>query len=331
MTRSHPIVRPALAFVALVAATTLCSNGGGVQPGLNGVPMNATVALPSCGQCHAGAAPSAARPNPPVVSTQASHHALQPGEAIGLTTSISGGVAGGNGGFLSEATVGVFVATTGDTVLMTSSASISHANNASRSWSYSYTAPSTTGPVDITTIGMASNGVGTAGDQISFGGFDGNALQPTPQRFTVLPAGVSNLGVACPDGYGNYSVLGANSAPTLGNASFAFELRGASPQQWAIVWGGLNPVGFTPVDLAVAGLTGCTSYLANVIPSWSVVTTPGSAERAEGEGSFAVPIPNMAALQGQTFQVQAGFLDPSVATIRAMPITFSNGLEVTIL
>jgi len=319
------------AITSLIGATSLIPSSSGVQSGLNGVPANCSSQLPACSSCHSGSAPFAGRVGGPIATLTATKRALDAGENISVTTAVTGGVSGTAGGFICEATTGVFTPGATSTVL-TNNASITHSSSSNRTWTYTYTAPNTVGPVQMTSCAMTANAnFSTGGDQISFAAYDNNATVATPLRFFVLPAGVTNLGSACADGFGNLSVLGANSTPTIGNSGFAFQLQGASPSALAVVWAGINPAGFTSIDLgALYGLTGCSSYLANIIPSITATTSAGSAERAEGTASFPLPIPNSAALSGNTFQAQGGYVDPSVSSTRSMPLSFSNGLTISI-
>lgn len=317
----------------LITVTTLMSSSGGVQSG-GAYPFNCSSQLPSCDACHSGSAPSASGPTTTLVVANG-RRALAQGEVIGVTTTVSGGVTGSTGGFVCEATAGAFTGNGTTSHVISNPLGVTHLNNSTRTWTYTFTAPNTVGPVELTSVGLATDGSGTGGDRFSFNGFDKTATSATPVQLFVLPAGVTNVGSGCADGYGNISVLGANGTPTVGNAGFAFQLLGASPGQFAVVWGGLNPAGFVPFSLSSMGFTGCTSYLANIIPSWTA-TTSGSAssvtaaQRAEGAAAFPLPIPNTAALHGQSFDVQAGYLDPSVASLRPMPLSLTNGLHLAI-
>lgn len=317
----------------LVTVTSLTSSSGGVQSG-GAYPANCASQLPSCSSCHSGSSPTASGPTT-TLTVANNRRALAQGEMIAVTTAVNGGVAGTTGGFVCEATAGAFTGNGTTTQVISNPLGVTHLNGSTRTWNYTYTAPNTVGPVELTSVGLATDGSSTGGDLFSFNGFDRAAGSATPVRLFVLPAGVTNVGSGCADGFGNVSVLGANGTPTVGNASFAFQLLGASPGQLAVVWGGLNPVGFTPMSLNSMGLTGCTSYLANIIPSWTA-TTSGSAasttavQRAEGTATFPLPIPNTPALQGQSFDAQAGYVDPSVAAIRSLPLTFTNGLHLAI-
>lgn len=316
------------AFLLLVLP--LAPRTSGVESGSNGAPANCSRALPSCSACHSSSAPFAGRSNGPTTSLTASKRALNRSEAISVTTAVSGGVAGSTGGFVCEATAGSFTAGPLSHIL-TNSASITHSGIGARSWTYTYTAPTTPGPVELTSCGMSSNGSGSSGDRFAFNGFDNNATAATPLRLYVLPAGVTNRGSGCADAYGNQSVLGATSAPAVGNTAFACQLIGAAPASLAVLWIGFNPPGFPGLDLgALAGLTGCHGYVASPAATLTSLTGAGSAVRGEGTATFALPMPNLATLHGMVVDVQAACVDNSVAGSRSFPLSFSNGLTIAI-
>lgn len=318
------------ASAALLAVASLSTRGGGVESGVNSVPANAASQTPSCTSCHSGSAPFAGRTNGPTTLLTVSRRALALGETVAVTTSVTGGVAGTAGGFVSEATAGSFTPGA-NTRIISSNRSITHSNGSARTWNYSYTAPTAAGPLLLTVCGMSSNGSGSSGDRFSFHGFDNNATTATPVRLFVLPAGVANKGAACADGFGNQSVLGANSAPAVGNTGFACELIGAAPNALAFLLTGFNPPGFTSLNLgALFGLTGCSGYVASPLSTIGGFTSAGSAMMAEGTASFPLAIPNIATLSGVVINVQGAYFDNSIGAARALPISFSNGLTITI-
>lgn len=321
-------------IVGLVVAATLSSNSAGVQSGTGGIPANASSGGTSCATCHTGSAPSTASPDVSLTIAN-NRRALAQGQTISATVTVANGVTGTRGGFLCETTDGTF--TPGATTRqLTNLASITHNGSANRTWTFSFNAPSTPGLVSLTAVGMsAGDPVGTGGDRIGFTGFDRAATSATPVRLFVLPTDVTNTGSGCPDGFGNYSVLGTNGRPQLGNSSFAFQLHGAAPGAFAVVWAGINPAGFTSTSLAPFGIPGCTAYLANFYPYFTATTTGVASsvtaqQRAEGSANFPLPIPSTPALSGQEFDVQAGYIDPSVASFRPTCLSFSNGLHLRI-
>ncbi len=313
----------------LLLAGSLSTRGAGVASGQSSVPANASRTLNSCSQCHGSSMPAPGRTNGPTTSLLVANRVLQPGQQTTVTTTATGGVTGTSGGFLCEATAGTFTAGANSHV-NTGGNSITHSSNAVRSWTFNYTAPNVVGPVEITSVVMTTSGSSTSGDRFAFSGFDSNATVGTPVRVFVLPAGVQNLGTSCPDGYGNYSVLGATSAPVLGNQAFGFQMLGVTPSSAGIIYYAINPPGFTSVDLGpLLGLTGCSAYIVNPLLDNMALTTAGVAARAEGSCSFALPLPIDQALAGLTFQTQGAYFDPSVPS-RAMTISLTNGLAVTI-
>lgn len=319
-----------VATTAVTSAGILSAYAGGVQSGVNGVPVNASRAVASCGQCHSSSSPTSTRTNPPITSLTVASFVLGPGQQTAVTTSVTAGVAGTTGGFLCEATAGTFVAGSG-THINGAGDSITHSNKNQRSWSYTFTAPGTPGPVELTSVAMTANNSGSGGDQFSFNGFNPNSTVGTPVRIYVLPAGLTNLGSGCVDGYGNTPLLGATSAPAVGNAAFAFDVVGTATNTAALLLLGVNPPGFTGIDLgAVLGITGCTGRVLNPLAIPTAPTSFGSAMRADGLASFAFPIPNSPVYLGFAMDAQAAILDASVAATRAIPLTFTNGVHVVV-
>ena len=303
----------------------------------------------SCSGCHASAAPSINSSRTSLVA-DAGVHALSPGQAISVTTSLD--ASGANqtlGGFLSEADAGSFTAGANTQTGSTggSSIAVSHIDSSSRSWTYTFNAPATAGLVELTAAGLSPNGDGQAfgvvGDHMSFSGYDKTATSATPLRLYVLPNGVTNIGTACPDAYGNVPVLGANEEPNPGDAGFELRLHGAAPGEAAFLWGAIGAGGFNQ-SLNSLGLTGCSSYIQNVDATQIATTSAGSAQRGDGSVAFALPIPNNPTLIGTTYHFQAGYCDPSVnsgfaglpngspvlAAARSLDLSLTNALEVTV-
>lgn len=316
-----------IALCTLTGAAVTYS--GGVQSGSSGVPANASRAVTSCAACHSGSAPTSTRTNPPVVSLVVGSRILAPGGQTSVTTSVTGGIAGTTGGFLCETTGGTFVPGAG---MHTGGAgdNITHSNKNQRSWTYTLTAPTTPGPIELTSVAMTANNSGTGGDQFSFNGFNANSTVGTPVRVYVLPTGMTHLGNGCSDGYGNVPVLGATTSPTVGNAAFAFDVLGGATNSVALLLLGVNPPGFTGIDLgALLGITGCTGYVLNPLAIPTALTSPGSAMRADGAAQFPFPLPNSPVYAGFALDAQAAYLDSSVPS-RAIPLTFTNGVHVVV-
>ena len=327
-----PSFRSALWISAALCTVTgaVITYPSGVQSGVSGVPANASRAVPACGACHSSSAPTATRTSPPVASLIVGARILAAGQQTSVTTSVTNGVAGTTGGFLCETTRGVFVAGSG-THINGTGGSITHSNKNQRTWSYTFTAPATPGPVELTSAAMTANNSGSGGDKFSFNGFDPNSTVGTPVRIYVLPTGMTNLGNGCLDGYGNVPVLGATSAPTVGNAAFAFDVLGGATSSVALLLLGINPPGFTGIDLGpVLGITGCTGFVLSPVAIPAAPTSAGSAMRADGAAQFPFPIPNSTIYTGFAMDAQAAYFDASVAATRAIALTFTNGVHVVV-
>lgn len=315
---------------AVTFASVLGAYPGGVQSGVSGVPANSSRAVTSCGACHALSSPTALRVNPPITTLAVTSLLLNPGQQTAVTTSVTAGVPGTTGGFLCEATAGTFVAGSGSHI-NGAGGSITHSNKNLRSWSYTFTAPNTPGPVELTSAGMTANNSGSGGDQYSFNGFNPNSTVGTPVRVYVLPAGLTNLGSGCVDGYGNTPLLGATSSPTVGNAAFTFDVVGTATNTVALLLLGINPPGFTGIDLGpLLGIVGCTGRVISPLAIPTAATSFGSSMRADGLAAFPFPIPNATVYLGFAMDAQAAVLDASVAATRAIPLTFTNGVHMIV-
>jgi len=314
----------------LVLGGVLSSRAAGVASGVSSVPANASRAMNSCAACHSSSGPTATRTNPPVTTLTVGSLVLAAGQQTPVTTAVTAGVAGTTGGFLCEATRGTFTATSGNHINGTGG-SITHSDRTHRSWSYTYTAPATPGPVELTSAALTANNNGSdSGDQFSFTGFDANATVGTPVRLYVLPAGLTNLGNPCSDGYANRPVLGALTSPTIGNSGFQFHMVGTAPSSYAMLLLGINPPAFPGVPLDIIGINGCTGYVASPVSMPSAITSAGNTMRAEGSCTFAFPIPSSTVYVGFTFDAQGAVLDGSVAATRPLPFTMSNGVHVVV-
>ena len=92
----------------------------------------------------------------------------------------------------------------------------------------------------------------------------------------------------------------------------------------------INSGSFQPIDLTPFGIDGCTLYVERPLLA-HIVTSPGSAKRADGAGFFSVPVPNIPTLAGKSVDVQCAFVDPSAPFVgRFAPITLTNALHVVI-
>ncbi|MCA8958230.1 MAG: hypothetical protein KDC87_19290, partial [Planctomycetes bacterium] len=229
-------------------------------------------------------------------------------------------------GIAADATAGTFVAGSTTRVNTTGDA-ITHIASAARSWTFGWKAPATPGLAEIYTAVNNTNGDRLeTGDQYSFHGADPAATVCTPIRLYANPVGCVATGDSCPDGYGNYSVLGGASVPSVGNTAFKLEAFGLPPSAPLLMMlsVGTNLGGF---DMAPLGAPGCVLRTTLQI-QLQAATSAGDAKRAEGSFIAPLGIPNQPALKGFAFTVQMGAIDAN--STRAFPLLVTNGLEVTI-
>jgi hypothetical protein len=308
------ILLAALAVFSMDASTFAA---GHYAPGV-------TQGNPSCGQCHAGnsAAVSVSMNVPPARS-------LALGQAISITTAVSGGATVG-GGFAADATAGQFTAGNGS-VIAGNGLAITHdrTGSAAKSWTYGYAAPAAPGLIELHAVALSTDGDGTAaGDHHAFSGYADNVVPavPTPVRLYANDSGVKAIGESCIGGFDNYPVLGGKEAPAVGNQAFKLELHGGATRSYAALILGttLRP---TPLDLRPWGIDGCKLFVDELICRF--VCTYGTNPRiADGSAIFELPIPTDAALRGQKFVAQGAILDMNVA--RAIRMTLANAVEVTV-
>jgi hypothetical protein len=329
--------RTSRAFVLLVVpaaialATTLPSYGTGAIPGTTGimgtVPFQAARQVASCGQCHrtfpGGLGLS--------VTLAPTEFVLTPSQSISITTSAVGGQTHAQnwGGFLVEATNGTIAAGTNSQVdpsgRFATHLLASQSNN--RSWTYGFTAPATPGLVEVFTVVNTVNGDGRAGgeDFWGFHGFSSSSSIGTPVRLFVNAPGVTARGAGCRGRFGSLPILGAATSAAIGT-TLNLELHGAVPNAATTLWLGANPT-FASIDLTPIGVAGCSLHVEPLV-QFALTTSNGDLLRAEGTATFALPIPNNLSLVGLPLQFQAAMLEPGVA--RALPLTLTNGLAVTV-
>jgi hypothetical protein len=319
------------ALAALALSATLFSYGTGAHPGTAGtsgtVPADVARAVPSCGQCHR-AFPGG---NNLQVRLVPDFRSLDLGQSMSITTSSTGGQAHPLdwGGFVAEATRGTFSAGTNSWTDATGS-SISHilaSYSLGRVWTYGYTAPTSPGPVALYSVVNTVDGDGRAGgtDLWGFHGAFSFLTQSTPVHLFVNAVGVKGLGASCVGSYGNHPVLGARTAPTVGNAAFALELLGAVTNAPTVFLLGIPRV--TPIDLGAIGVTGCSLWVDS-FASGNATTSAGNAIHAEGQATLPLPIPADPSLRGAALGVQAAIVDNGNG--RPIKVTFSNAVVVTI-
>ncbi len=312
-------------FVAVLAiAATALSKTGGVLPGGTGSNTSQTrISTNSCGGCHGGAAPKGT-----VVTVTPTARVLQANQTVSVTVAASNAaVATGEGGFAADISAGTLIAK-GNTQARADNLAIAHSDKSTRSWTFDFKAPTQTGLVEFYTVGMTSNGAKGAdsGDEYAFHGFAPSNTFSTPVRFYVNAAGAVSTGAGCDDGYGNFSVLGAPLAPTVGNTNFRLEAFGLPPSavyMLRLSRGG----GVVGVDMAKFGAPGCVLWTDTEV-ELKGITTAGIASRSEGSVVFPAAIPNDNVFHGQVFSVQVLAVDSMPK--RPLPVIVTNGLELTV-
>ena len=245
-------------------------------------------------------------------------------------SAVNNSVSGTRGGFSADVTRGALVAGT-NTQTNSSGKAITHRNafSTGRSWAFNYRA-ALPGLTEMFVVANAVNGNGRSdgGDQWALHSAvpSGLAAKATPVRLFVNAPGVRSTGPGCDDGYGNFSVLGAATSPTLGNSSFKLEAHGLPTSAQFMVMLSIGG-GVPPFDMAVMGAPGC---MLRTLMQLSVngTTTPGNALRAEGRVELPLAIPNDPNLRGITLSIQVGALDGNPK--RSFPMIVTNGIEMTI-
>jgi len=169
MARNRSLLRAvpaALIALALARSPGLASSNGRTGHATSGC------------NCHASS------PTASVVVSITGPQAVAPSSTHSYTVSVTGGPATTFGGFDLKPSAGTLTAGSNNQV---SSGEETHINSASRSWTFSWTAPATTGSQNFVAVALAANGNGSSsGDAYNFfGGASG-----TP--FTI---NVSTLGV----------------------------------------------------------------------------------------------------------------------------------------
>jgi hypothetical protein len=313
----------------VVFAAPLASYGTGALPGTTGslgpVPQTVATDAPACGTCHGGTG----NENNLVVALAPSARVLSAGQAISITTSATGGRdhAQNWGGFVTRVTRGALTAgATSQVNAAGDHATHVNAFTGNRSWTYGYTAPVQPGPVEVYSVVNTADGDGrNIGDIWGFHGPTVGAQRNTPVWLYVNATGVAVLGSSCAGGFGLVPVLGSPSVPRAGQPWTA-EVRGCAPNAALALFVGANP-NFAPIDLSVIGVHGCTLWIEPRV-TLAGASGPGDPARGEGSGAFTLPVPADPRLTGQRFEVQAAIVDANVA--RALKLTLTNGLAVTI-
>ena len=313
--------------VLLTATPVILPYPGGALPGTLGrlgfVPNDVATKAPSCGTCHGGTGNELGL----VVDVVPTERILTPGQAISITTSSSGGVAGTLGGFIGHATRGT-LSPAANTQINAAADHITHTapTNNNRVWTYGYMAPATAGVVELFCAVNTVNGDLTSlGDVWGFHGVVVGAAQNTPERLFVNAAGVSKKGVACVGSHSNVPVFGALDQPRVGQ-TWMLELHGAPPATQITTFIGVDP-GFNSFDLSIIGINGCFLHVNPVLTKPGQTGT-GDAQRGEGQATITLPLPPLASLAGAPLLAQVAILD--LANGRPVAVTMTNGIQATI-
>ncbi|MEZ6036080.1 MAG: hypothetical protein R3F29_01280 [Planctomycetota bacterium] len=145
--------------------------------------------------------------------------------------------------------------------------------------------------------------------------------------------GLEPFGPSCADSGGREGTLFTNRAPTVGNTQFSLEGTGLPPG--ATVVAVLGDIAGFP-SLPMPGTASCflnTDWLVSVAGVTGTGTVQSgcvgcAAAEVSGHATFALPIPNHAALAGFFFAAQLVTFDAGSTT--ALPLVGTNALRVTI-
>ncbi|MCA8972094.1 MAG: hypothetical protein KDC95_20060 [Planctomycetes bacterium] len=312
------------AIAVLLPVSLLFGHASGIISGKRGDPVNLTTAFPSCGNCHN------ATPDANVRMAIDSATSVAPGAQVAVKASVSGAnTTKTDGGFSMEATAGAFVAGTNTRTDTTNTgrAAITHANSSSRSWSFSWTAPTTPGLVEITAVGNCVDGDNrNVGDAWGFYG-PSSVVPGTPYRVFVNAPTIRSAGEGCAGTDGFEPVLGMATAPAV-NGTFVSEVYNLPPGTAAVTFLGLSNTsyGVIPLPLPLQAFGGGACVLRVSLDISQVAFTSG---RGSGNGSARSTwvIPNATNLRGLGLHFQTLTVD---LPANALGMTFSNALSTTI-
>jgi hypothetical protein len=280
------------------------------------------IAGQACGQCHR----MFSGPDLVAVKVEPTARVIPVGASTSVKISGTSTTPSKTGGFVADVTSGTFVAGT-NTRIGPFGNVITHADSIARSWTFSWKAPATGGLAECYVVVNATNDdLSNAGDSWSFHGSSPRNATCTPVRFYANAKGAKATGESCPDGYGNYSVLGVPEAPAIGTSTFRLEGFGLPPAAPLLVMvsiGG-NVPGF---DLKALGAPGCVLRTKLTLEALAV-TKPGNAMRSEGSFTLPLPIPNQTSLRGLVVAAQFMALDKK--STHPFPVVVTNGIEFTI-
>ena len=176
------------------------------------------------------------------------------------------------------------------------------------------TANNTTG-----TLSANANGVGS----VQWGDITGQSAtlyaMSTNQGIQAFTVDLSPIAASNPIGTGcDGMVLGANGAPTLGNAGYELSVSGV-PAVSPVAFVGFGSVLINPgTDLTAVGMAGCFGYTNLDFGIYQTSALSG------GVGTFGLAVPNNPALAGGALSAQA----LAFSTTTVLQLAASNGLEI---
>ncbi len=317
-----------LGTCGFLTSATLFSYKADVLPGRTGAlgTIGSNLAVSGgCGSCHQGG--NAQNMHVELMPDQKS---LRVGQPVSVTTSWTGGLPTQLAGFQSWCSAGRFIPGL-RSVVDPSGQTISHKGiqiNPGQHFIYTYDPPSTPGIYQLYTAVCSVDNDGTAaGDVWTFHNPPGRSQTPsTWVHIIVNSPGIAGYGKPCIAQHGNYPVLGAIAPPSVGNSTFQLQVGQAAEQSWVHLVVGVTRQN---IDLSPIGATGCTLLLDPLVFLNRRTRTSRSPAGLGGSGGQVLfPIPNDPALKGSRLLVQAMINDIHVN--RAIPMSFTNGLDITI-
>ena len=233
------------------------------------------------------------------------------------------------GGFTMEASAGAFVAgtTTRTDTTNAGRAAITHVNSLQRDWTFSWTAPTTPGLVQIFATANAANGDGrNSGD--AWGWFGPMSNVPgTPHRIFVNGPQVTSTGEGCAGTDGFRPLLGMANAPTVGT-SYVAQTHNLPANGVSVSILGLSNTAFgtLPLPLPLQGLGGGSCVLRVSIDLTQVAIASGAGS-GTGVANATWAIPAVTSLRGLALHHQTMTVD---AGANSLGLSFSNALSTTV-
>ena len=315
-----------LSLATMVPASLLLGRGGGVISGKRGMPIDVASAFPSCGTsgCHSSF------PNFNVDVAISGAASVSTGAPVPMTVTVAGAnTSSTRGGFVLETARGSFTAGTTTRVDTTSTGNqaITHANSLQRSWSFSWTAPTTPGLVSMFAVANAANGDGrTSGDAWGWHGPDANT-PGTAHRVFVNGANVTSAGTGCDGKDGFQPLLGMKAAPALGQG-FTTEAYNLPTGTASIGILGLSNTAFGAIPLPFPLLPiGGGNCVLRVSLDITQVAVTGGIGKGDGTAVINWAIPNNTALRNLPLHFQQMTVDPAA---NSFGFSFSNALSTSI-